>query len=431
MRTAPSLVRFTAAALRAATLPAVMTAAAALAVSAGGATAARAQEKPAPTDRAARDGAVRKFRGVLRWRKAVWTLDAAGFADAAEDLERARTMLADGSSDFTVVYLLGLCRIAAGDAPKATAWLDAARRMAPDFPGHGYADVLRTSDETTRAGGATREQRDEMLKTLDATLASVETYKPDGAFAAELEFLVVVERGTQAFRNGANERAISDFERAAALARSQGREPPSSVLRSIALCHQNLKQAASARKVIEDAIRRDPGEASHYHVLGQLAADVQDFKASRGHYLRAVERRRDFAPSLEKLAYIAWDAADLRSMLANLDAAQFCYESGQAPSAVTPARMDANLRTARAMYWLRRADRAEESGDTPLSLAHCRSAKSELLAALKSEATCSRALTLLVRVHDRLGEADEAAEVARKVDELREKLVAVYIDTFC
>lgn len=381
-----------------------------------------------------KSGAIRKFRGVLRWRRAVWAVDSAGFSAAAEEFEGARNQLARGSEDFTLVYLLGLCRVSVGDSARGIPWLDAAKRMSPDFPGNVYADSLRIADEASRAGGPTEQQREAMLATLGTFLDRVAVYGKDGVFAAELEFLGLIERGTQLHRSGQHDRAVADFERAIALTRAQGREPAALVVRSLALCHQRLNQVPRARELIEASLRRDPGQPSHYHVLGQLTADLQDLAASRTLYAQAVARKPDYAQPLEKLAYLAWDVRDLHDMLRSLDAAEVSYRAEwQAAPAdrLTMARTESNLRTARAMYWIRRAERAQEADDPAAARTHHLAAKAELSAALSAEPQCVRAIALIVRVLFSLGETEASDDWKRRMERMRESKETGYGDTFC
>jgi tetratricopeptide (TPR) repeat protein len=375
----------------------------------------------------------RKIRGVLAWRKAVWTSDGSTFATAARALEECRAA-GGGDDDVTLLFLLGHCYTRLGDAKRADDALRRARELAPAFPGNWLGEALRMTAD--RPGFQESPGTREAIPLLDRYLVEVARYDRQAPFAAELEYLGWLERGLRYFAVDAFDRAIHDLTRAAEIVRAEGRPPATELVRILSECHKKVSELGPAEALIRDALRRDPGEPSHYHVLGMVAADQLQKEASRAWYERALARRLDYGEPRAKLAYLAWEAGDLYAMRCHLEAYEAHWKSRWAVEPQTrSANTASNIHAGYGKYWLARGDRLADAGDLDGARRMWANARDRYVQSLSENPGCIGALAGLIQVLPQLGAPDEEVQRwKRKLQEIRESkpgAPASYRDTFC
>lgn len=374
-----------------------------------------------------------KVRGVLAWRKGVWTSDPAAYQRAAKELGEARA-LAPGAPDFTVLLLLGLSHARAGAPDLAEEPLRAARQVVPDFPGHLLGEALRVTGPkpgyTLQDGTATA------VDLLDRFLVDLARYDAKAPFAAELRYLGHLERGIRLYALEQHDRAIRDLEVARDSVRAGSRPAAAELVRTLSEAHKSVTQFDLAESFIGEALRRDPGEPSHYYVLGLVSADAHKEGEARRWYQQAIAHRPDYAEPRAKLAYLAWEDGDLDSMRRHLEAYDYHVSNRwrDQPSTRT-AGAAANLRSGWGTYWMARGERLVDVGDADGARRMWERARDEFLRAIGENPTCIRSLNGLVQVLSLLRAAPAEIDVhKKKLDEIREERPdgpKSYRDTFC
>lgn len=373
-----------------------------------------------------------KVRGVLAWRKGVWTSDRAAYARAVKELEAVRG-LDPADADVTVLFLLGHSYTRLGDAVKAEAPLDRARRIAPDFPGHWLGEALRLTAD--KPSFTKHERTVESIGLLDRYLVEIARYDRTAPFAAELEYLGWLERGLRQFAMEAVDRGLADLGRAWQIVAAQDRRPSIELVRTLAECHSRVQQIGESEKLLEDALHADPGEPSHYHMLGRTAAEQRKSDLARTWYRRAVARRADYVEPRVKLAYLSWEAGDLYDMRCQLEAYEAAWKDRWAQGEARSPNVEANLESGWGTYWQRRGDLRIEAGDVEGGHAAYREAKARFIRAQAQNPGCVRALSELVKVLTLLqAPQDEIQGWLKKLQQIRETkpdASEVYRDTFC
>lgn len=415
-----------------------LAAAAAAAVAAN----ATAQQEPGPSPapppaagggRPAVSGAeAHRLRGALAWRRAVWTGDREQYSFAARELEQALRL--SEVRDFSTLFLLACSRAWRGDVAGATEPAREARALAPDFPGHLLLDAVRAAPEPRGPDWKARFRT--AVGGLEAYEIALAKYDRGAAFAAELEYLGHLEHGVRLYWLDLFDRAILQFERAAQIARAQGRSPSPELLRRLSQCHKSVQQFEISERMIRDSLERDPGEPSHYQVLGQLAADRERRDEARGWYQRALARKLDYADPRAKLAYLARDDGDLYSLRVHLEAYRAIHEArwehGGEPR---DPGVEANIHSGFGHYWFARAEKLADEGRLDAARPCYLAAKKEFEAAIAKEPGCIAALNGLVRVLYELGfPADESLPYQRRIEDMRNEEPGApepYGDTFC
>lgn len=405
---------------------------------------ARAQEKPQPLPQ----GEVQKVRGIMEWRRAVWAMDKDGYRRASQDLYVARQLQEQASRpDHTTNFVLALVIALAGDSAAAISFYAPARAIAAGFPGNLlleeviHAADLRSDDRAGNLAAA------ELLDRYFVALASYERTAP---YHAELEFLGYTQRGTRNFRAERFDRAIADFDRAIEIAKANKRAVAPELTRMLALCHQRVTQGEDAERLIHEALRRDPGEPSHYHVIGQLKADGKHFDQAAVWYERAARRKPDYPEPHVKLAYLAGESAtpDVWRLRSSLERYQILMEvelgrdlSVPPPAgAVVPERERSariNILSGNGVYWWARAERAADAGDLATAKKCWGRAVDSFRRTLEIEPNCVRAINATIQLLHLLQAPDADREVEKlkqhlkDLNDMKPGLGRPYGDTFC
>lgn len=408
------------------------------------APAARAQEKPQPLA----PGEVQKVRGIMEWRRAVWAMDKSGYIRASQDLFVARQLQEqarrpDHTTNFVLALVIGL----GGDSSAALAFYEPARAIAGGFPGNLLVEeVIHAADlrSDDRAGNLAA------AELLDRYFVALASYERTAPYHAELEFLGFTQRGTRNFRAERFDRAIADFDRAIEIAKASKRSVAPELTRMLALCHQRVSQGDEAERLIHDALRGDPGEPSHYHVIGQLKADGKFFDQAAVWYERAARRKPDYPEPHVKLAYLAGESAtpDVWRLRSSLERYQILMEVElgrdlSAPpqaGAVVPDRERSariNILSGNGVYWKARAERAADAGDIATAKKCWGRSVESFRRVLEIEPNCVRAINATIQLLHLLEAPDADLEVEKlkqhlkDLNDMKPGLGRPYGDTFC
>ncbi|MCE9637112.1 MAG: hypothetical protein K8T90_15515 [Planctomycetes bacterium] len=374
-----------------------------------------------------------KIRGVLAWRRAVWTSDPASYLKAVKELEQARA-LGPAAPDLATLFLLGMSYARSGSPAKAEEPLRAAREAFPAFPGHLLAEAIRVTGE--RPGYHKQDGTIPAIEILDAYLVDIARYDAKAPFAAELRYLGYLERGLRMYAIEHHDLAIRDLGQALALTRAEGRTPAAELVRTLSQAHRTVSEFDLAESTIREALGADPGEPSHYLVLGMVAADGNHLDRAREWYARAAARRADYAEPRAKLAYLGWESGDLDTMRRQLEAYEYLTtESWQANPATRSPGLASNLRAGWGTYWLARGERLTESGDLVGAKRMWERARLEFARALQETPGCIRALNSMIQVLSRLqAPQPEIDEYTRRLEQIRQgapDAPPAYRETFC
>jgi len=382
-----------------------------------------------------------RIRGALAWRRAVWTGDRDAYAYAARELEQAlrQTTAADhgGRRDFSTVFLLACSRAWRGDVPGAASLAQEARTLAPSFPGHLLLDAVLASPEPR--GTDWKAQFTEAVEQLDRYQVALATYDRGAPFARELEYLGHHEKGVRLFWLDLHDRALVSFDGAMQIVRAEGRTPSAELVRRSSQCHKSLQQFDVAERMIRASLERDPGEPSHYQVLGQLAADRERREEARAWYQRALDRKLDYTEPRAKLAFLAMESGEsghLYAMRVHLEAYRAIYEAKwESGAAARDPAVEANIHSAFGHYWWGRAAELADAGRLEEARPFHLLARRELEAALLREPGCRRALSTLIQVLYQLGAPPEESQPYQKrLDDMHRKepgSPTPHTDTFC
>lgn len=400
-------------------------------------------QEPAPEGRAAVEGdraaAAHRVRGVLAWRRAVWTSRAADYERAASELKAA----VDGSSaerNFDNYFMLGysLARLRrTAEAHRAIQEADARKRQPePGTPTDAMLKLVEAIQQTAE-GPAWHPQplTGSSLRLLDDYVVRIATYKSSSPFAAELRYAGRLERGMRQFAEGLRDPAARDLTQAAESARAEGRPVSLELGRLLVEVHTSLAESPKAREAAERLLRADPGEPTHYSVLGRLTA-AGDAEAARRWQERALSFAPNFGEGHAKLAYLAWKRDDTDTMRRHLEAFHsLLRDRWEAdPGSRTP-QAAANLHAGWGLYWQLRGDLAANAGDAPRAREAWLRAKSAYLESYHSYPGCEKALTRLEKVLRQLREPEAEIEVyTQRLEQLKRKAPGSpepVGDTFC
>jgi tetratricopeptide (TPR) repeat protein len=392
----------------------------------------RAQDSPrAPAS--AESAEVHRVRGTIAWQRAVWRAQREGYQRAVSELERAR---AAGRSDFTSLYLLGLSYLRLGRVADAEPVLKDARQMSPTFPGFILTDALQLTAVRAEAREVQRQQADAAIEKYDEYIAKIEAYPKDGAFAAELLFLGYYFRGrTNARMGGRNHKAVEDLDRAVAVATAHGEAPSPEVTSLLAQMHQNLGEVEVAKKLIVEALARDPAEAVHYYNYGLILVASREESAAKPWLEAALARRPEFPEAHMKLAYVASKTDDPAAMRRHLEAAAATYDGRAAGGSPTDRQTEADIEAGFGQYWMLVAKHRQHRGDEPGARAAYQLAIAHLRTAREREPGCVGALQLLIQLAHLTGASEaEIEELKRRhadLSKLTDREFDPFHSTFC
>lgn len=423
--------------------------AASIAVAAFGAAlskapAARAQEKTQPVA----PGEVQKVRGIMEWRRAVWAMDKDGYTRASQDLFVARQLQEHAQRpDHTTNFVLALAIALRGDSAAALGFYETAHAAAPAFPGNLLVEeVIHAADlrSDDRAGNLAA------AEILDRYFVALASYERTAPYHAELEFLGYTQRGTRNFRAERFDKAITDFDRAVEIAKANKRTVAPELTRMLALCHQRVTQGEEAERLIHEALRSDPGEPSHYHVIGQLKADGKFFDQAAVWYERAARRKPDYPEPHVKLAYLAGESAtpDVWRLRSSLERYQILMEVelGRDLSVPPPAgaviadrerSARINILSGNGVYWKARAERAADIGDLATAKRCWGRSVESFRRVLEIEPNCVRAINATIQLLHLLQAPDADIEVEKlkhhlkDLNDMKPGEGRPYGDTFC
>jgi len=393
----------------------------------------RAQD---PAAAAAADAVeLHRLRGTIAWQRAVWRAQREGFQRAVTELERARSGAAS-RSDFTSLFLLGLSYLRLGRAADAEPVLRDARAMSPSFPGFVLTDALQLTAVKAESSDQAKSQADAALAKYDEYLAKIEAYPKDGAFAAELLFLGYLFRGqTNARMSPRYDHAVEDLDRALAVAVDHGEPPPAEVMSLLAQMHQHLNQIDAAKKLVIEALARDPGEAVHYYNYGVILMGSHEEAAARQWLEGAIARRPDFPEARLKLAYVSLKTDDPSGMRRQLESAAVTYEARARAGTPTDKQVEADLESGFGQYWMLVAKHRQDDGDEPGTLRAHQLAMAHLRTALARVPGCVGALSLLIQLCALTDAPDaEIEDLKRRLADLSkmsEREIDPYHSTFC
>lgn len=377
-----------------------------------GGPAAHAQDAPS-ADTKSDPNAV---RGRVAWVRAAWRVQREEFQRAVTELETARSR-AQGRGDFTTLFLLGTAYIRLGRFAEGDPLLRDARTEAPDFLGFLLADALRLISTKAESNDAAIRQSSEAIEKLDLFLTRLDSYPKDGAFAAEFRYLGLVFRGrTKSRLPGQVDAAVADLTRALEICRENDRPPAGDVVSLLAHLHMRLQQTSEAKRLAEDAVAREPGEAAHYYNLGVILGAMFDVGGARRAFEAALARRPDMAEAHVKLAFYAAQDRDLPELRRHIEAAAARYEERARAGTPADANAAADVESALGRYWFGVGDARSEAGDTDGATAAYRAAAAHLKEALAKQPGCVLALALLIQASSRIGEP------ASVIDELKQRL---------
>ncbi len=392
---------------------------------------AAAQEKATETSASE----LHRIRGWVAWRRAVWRVQRDGFQRVVTELERSREAAA-GRADVTTLFLLGVSYLRLGRLAEADTVLRDARALAPEFAGFLLTDAMRLAASTAETAAAGRTQAEAAVAKYGEYFEKLDGYPKDGSFAAELRFLGLLYRGrTNSRLPGHMDRAVLDLNDAMRIAKENGETSAAEIVSMLAQAHQSLNQVEDAKRLVREAIARDPAESAHYFNLGIILAGAQDDSGARPWFEAAVARRPDFAEAHLKLAYLDSKLNDAASMRPHLEAAAAILESRARGGSASDARAQSDRESGFGTYWMLVGRSRGEAGDERGALAAYSQARSHLREALAKEPGCVKALNLLIQIGS-LSNAPESEleDLKRRLQETQEpgdREIDPYRSTFC
>jgi tetratricopeptide (TPR) repeat protein len=199
--------------------------------------------------------------------------------------------------------------------------------------------------------------------------------------------------------------------------------------------HQHLNQIDPAKKLVLEALARDPAEAVHYYNYGVILMGSHDEGAARQWLEAALARRPDFPEARLKLAYVALKTDDPSSMRRQLEAAAVTYDARAHAGTPTDPQIEADLESGFGQYWMLVAKHRQDDGDEAgtrhahdLAIAHLRTA-------LARVPGCVGALSLLIQLCALTDAPDaEIEDLKRRLADLSkmsEREIDPYHSTFC
>lgn len=401
-----------------------------------GARPARAQD-PAAAPAAAElsPAELHRIRGWAAWRRAVWRVQRDGFQRVVTELERSREASA-GRADVTTLYLLGVSYVRLGRLAEAETVLRDARAQAPEFAGFLLTDAMLLASATADTADAGRAQAEAALAKYGEYLEKLDSYPKDGSFAAELQFLGYLFRGrTNTRLAGHFDRAVLDLNRAMEISKENGQPLAAEVVSMLAQAHQSLNQVEDAKRLIREAIARDPAESALYYNLGIILAGAQDDSGARPWFEAAVARRADFAEAHLKLAYLDSKLNDPGAMRPHLEAAAAIQEARARGGSLSDSRTQADLAAGMGTYWLLIGRARMDAGDDAGARAAYGQAQIHLREALAKEPGCVKALNLLIQIGSWTNAPEtELEELKRRLQGTQEpggRDIDPYRSTFC
>jgi len=399
---------------------------------------ARAQQDAA----SAADVEIHRVRGRLAWQRAVWRLRPDEWTRPAAELEIAgKADAAAGKREFWTQFMLGTCRLrlatvgATRDLDAADIALSIARSMEPKYPGLALADALRETLLPDAPGDPPKVRVEAACAKFDAFFRDF-AHPEDTPYATELLFLGRYFRGfSRARLPDRLDDAVEDLKEAAKLADHAGHAPPPDVVSLLAQVYKALNQMADAKRVVAEALQRDPAEATHYYNFGQLLLAEKDLTGARAWFDAALLRRPDAPETHLALADIARKLLDPGAMRRHLEAAAGLYEMRARLQNPVAPRLQADLDCGFGIYWKLVGDKRGESSDDAGMREAFEKAKAHFLAATAIAPGCFNAVAFLIQIESRIGGSEtEIDDLKRRLEKLQnpgEGDPELFHSTFC
>jgi tetratricopeptide (TPR) repeat protein len=199
--------------------------------------------------------------------------------------------------------------------------------------------------------------------------------------------------------------------------------------------HQHLNQVDAAKKLVIEALARDPGEAVHYYNYGVILMGSHEETSARPWLEAALARRPDFPEAHLKLAYVALKTDDPPSMRRHLESAAVSYDVRAHAGTPTDKQIEADMESGFGQYWMLVAKHRQDAGDEAGADDAHKLAMAHLREALARVPGCVGALNLLIQLCA-LTDAPEAEieDLKRRLADLSkisEREIDPYHSTFC
>lgn len=400
---------------------------------------ARGQESPPQVSEAD----ILRARGRLAWRRAAWRLRRDEWLRAVDVLEAARRAdSAAGVVDFGTLYLLGAAYLRLAPSGVGSSKLDAAdivlheaRRIDPKFPGFAFTDGLRETllPENPSAAGATHAEL--AVERFGAFIRDFGRPE-DFPFGFELLFLGHYYRArSQARDPGGYDTAVIDLNKARSLADSHGQTPPTEVVSLLAQVYKNLNQGEDAKRVVADALRRNPADAPNYYNFGQLLVSAHDLTGARSWFEAALLRQPGFPEARIALADIARRMNDSGAMRRHLEAARALLEMNAKAGNPIESGFMADVECGFGICWKMIGDQRSEAGDDVGMREAFARATTHFVEARVKQSGCFNAVNYLIQIKARTGAPEEEVEALKKELERLQKPTdrasGTFRSTFC
>jgi tetratricopeptide (TPR) repeat protein len=389
---------------------------------------APAQEPPAQISSAE----LHRVRAEVAWRRAVWRISAEEFERAVKELEAARA--APGAvPDYWVDYMLAFSYARLKRVPECDAVLKSMRdKLGANASSLMLVDSVRRI--STPEGDQSADEATAAVATLGAFLEEMNNAPPGSPFAPELRFLSHFYRGRLEWRLARQDSAVTELTRAMELSRAAGHEPAMEVVSLLAWVHLDLDQAGEAKRLVMEAMARDPAEAAHYYNMGQILIKEHDDLGARRWFEAALARRPSLVEAHLKLALVGRHTADPAAMLPHLEAVKAFYDGRAQAKAPVDAAAEADVQCGYGLYWKLVGDRRTDEGDDAGAREAYEQATRHLREALAKQKGCVQALSALIQIASKLGRDEEIPELRKSLDEVNKqqgRRLDPFRSTFC
>jgi tetratricopeptide (TPR) repeat protein len=388
------------------------------------------------------DADVHRLRGRLAWRRAAWRLRRDEWQRAQAELELARKADSDaGKLDFTTLYMLGVTylRLAPMGASKqlddADIALSQARGIDPNFPGLLFADALRETLLPEGSAAQTKERVEIAAAKFDEFVLGF-AHPEESPYGAELQFLGYFYRGRSRARlPEALDRAVVDLKEAMSIAEKHDQNSPPEIVSLLAQIYKNLHELDDAKRVVADAVARNPSEATNYYNYGQILLGSQDLTGARSWFEAALLRRPSFPEARLALADVARRMNDPIAMRRHLEAAAALHALNAKAGAPIDLKMQADVECGFGICWKLIGDLREAAGDVAGMRAAFAEAKTRFKSARSMVSECFNAVNYLIQISVRTGapqsEIDDLKRELEKLQKPADDDVQPFRSTFC
>jgi len=388
------------------------------------------------------DADVHRFRGRLAWQRAAWRLRRDEWERALVELELARKADLDaGKPDYTTLFMLGVThlRLAPLGPSKhlddADIALSQVRATNPKFPGLLFTDALRESLIQENSAEKIKARVELAAAKFDEFILGF-AHPEEVPFGAELQFLGHFYRGRSRARlPGELDRAVVDLTQVMSIAEKNRKTAPTEVVSLLAQVYKSLNQVEDAKRVVAEAIARDPAEANNYYNLGQLLLGAQDLTGARAWFEAALLRRTFFPEARLALADVARKVNDPIAMRRHLEAARALHELNAAAGTPIETKVQADVECGFGICWKLIGDQRAAAGDVAGMRDAFAKATSSFRKALSLEPGCFNAVNYLILIEARTGapqsEIDEDKRILERLQKPSDGEVESFRSTFC